>query len=384
MIRSRYPFAGSRARWLTEVDLRRCTFLAAATLVALGAIGCTQDFSQFDPAGTTTTGTTTTTGMGGAGGDGGSTTTTTTTTTPTGTEDCLNGTDDDSDGDADCADSDCVDVGCVDPGGTWEGPGILYDGPAAMAAPCPPNFPALIFEGFGNPVQEDASCTPCTCSTPTVTCTPAALTAFGNANCTGGSDALVQPTADNTCQMITPAAGTDSYRAMAPTVNASDCDDDGGDATVPPPQAGSLGRLCAGSTLGNAGCDGPGEVCAPSAIDAPFEGKVCVWRIGEHGCPSGFPDQHTFSDTLDDDRGCTDCNCGDPMATCTVTTTVYSDNACATSLATVLNNNTCVTATVGLSITNTRTTTGACAASGGNPTGDVDLGPNRLTVCCAQ
>jgi len=365
--------------------LRRSTFLAAAaTLFALGAIGCTQDFNQFAPEGSASTGTTTTTptGMGGAGGDGGSTTTTTTTTTNTGSEDCLNGIDDDSDGDVDCADSDCGGFGCVDPG-NWEGPGILYDGAAAMVPGCPPDFPDVVFEGFGNPVQQAASCAPCACGAPTVTCTPANLTAFGNDNCSGGSDALVQPTANNTCQAVAPSGGTDSYRAAAPTVSATPCAASGGAPTVPPAQAGSLGRLCS-ATLSDAGCDAQGEVCAPNAVAAPFEAKVCVWRLGEQNCPAGYPDEHVFSNTLDDTRGCSACSCGDTVATCTATTTVYADGGCLTDIATVPNNNTCVTATAGASITTAKTTAGSCPASGGQPTGDVDLGPDRLTVCCMQ
>lgn len=367
--------------------MHRPAFLAAAaTLIASAAIGaCTQDFNQFEPDGTATTGTTTTTttttsGMGGAGGEGGATTTTT--GTP-GVEDCLNGTDDDNDGRTDCADSECGAFGCVDPG-NWEGPGVLYDGPSSMVPPCPPAFPDLVFEGVGNPVQEPASCAPCACSAPTVTCTLAPLTAYGNNNCAGGGETLAQPTANNTCQAVTPNGGTNSYRAAAPVVTASDCVASGGDPTVPPAQAGSIGRLCS-ATLSDAGCGGQDDVCAPKVIDPPFEGKVCVWRIGTSSCPEGYPDEHVFSNTLDDTRGCNACGCGDPVATCAAMTSVYSDDACATPLATVPNsNNSCVVATAGLSITAATTTSGACAASGGEPTGGVALGPDKLTVCCMQ
>jgi hypothetical protein len=252
-----------------------------------------------------------------------------------------------------------------------------------MAPGCPPDFPDVVFEGVGNPVQQPASCAACVCSAPTVSCMLANLATYGGANCAGGANALVQPTANNACQDINASAGTDSYRAGPPTVSVSACTASGGAANVPPAQAGSFGRLC-GATLSDAGCGAQGEVCVPNAVASPFEGKVCVWRLGDQSCPAAYPHEHIFSDTLDDTRGCSACGCGNAAATCTATTTVYSDDACATALATVPNNNSCVTATVGQSITVARTTIGSCPASGGNPTGDVDLGPNRLTVCCAQ
>ncbi|MCC6557943.1 MAG: hypothetical protein IT372_33770 [Polyangiaceae bacterium] len=364
---------------------RPALIAAAAALVALGAIGaCTQDFNQFEPDGNTTTGTTTSststtsTGTGGSGGD-----TTTTTTTPSGQEDCINGADDDGDGDIDCADSDCGGFSCVDPATNWEGPGLLYDGPAGGVPDCPPAFPDIIFEGLGDPVQQDATCSACTCSAPTVTCTPAPLVARGNANCGGNSTNLTQPTSNNTCQAVSPSGTPVSFEAAAPGVNATDCNASGGAPTIPPPQAGALGRLC-GATLSGAGCGAQGEVCVPNDVGSPFVGKVCVWRTGDHSCPAGFPDRHEFSDALDDTRGCSPCACGNPNATCTITTTLYSDGNCTNQIDMVPNDGTCVNAAEPASIMINRTTTGSCPPSGGEPIGGVALGPNTTTICCAQ
>jgi hypothetical protein len=240
----------------------------------------------------------------------------------------------------------------------------------------------IAFEGLADPVQEDASCTACSCSTPTVTCNLANLTSYANGNCSGSSEQHQQPPV-GTCGAINPSGGTDSYRALAPTASSTACTPSGGVATVPPPQAGTGARVCT-AALSDAGCGDADRVCVPIDVGAPFEAKVCVWRSGNQGCPNGFDDKFLFATELDDTRDCSTCTCGNANATCTATTTLYSDGACANQLDTVPNTNTCVQEGVAQSIMVATTTMGSCPSNGGEAIGDVALGQGETTVCCRQ
>jgi hypothetical protein len=209
------------------------------------------------------------------------------------------------------------------------------------------------------------------------------LAVFEDAGCTGNISNFTQPQDNAVCQDFAAAAGTGAYSGPLPAVIASDCNASGGVATVPPAQAGAAGRIC-GAQLSGAGCDRPGQVCAPSAVPPPFEGKVCVWRDGLHGCPQSYPQQHQLAGDLDDSRGCEACSCGNAAATCTVTTTLYAGAGCVNQLASLPNTTLCVDAGPALSMSIAKMTTGSCPTGGGQPTGNVGLGINPMTVCCAQ
>jgi hypothetical protein len=356
-------------------------------LIAAGTIGaCTQDFGQFDPdssgSGASTSSSSSSTSSTGGGGTGGATTTT---STNPGGEDCLNGEDDNGNGSIDCADPECADFECVGvpATGSWMGPGILYDGDPGMVPDCPPDFPNIAYEGSADPIQEAAVCSQCTCA-PNVTCNAQVLVAHGNAGCAGASENEAQPAVAGMCLGISVGGGTSSYDASSPIANAMSCAAAGGMPTLPPPQWQRAARICS-VTLSGAGCGAADEVCVPTAVTAPFEGRVCIWVDADVNCPSAYPDRHEFSTTVNDTRGCTGCSCSNPgSASCTVTTTIYSDVSCTTAIGTVANNGTaCLDAGPGQSITVAKTTMGgACNGSGGQPTGSIGLGQDRMTVCC--
>ena len=359
--------------------LRQHPFLAAA-LVTLGVIGaCTNDFSQFD---TVDDATTTSTGSaGGAGGQGGATSTSSTASGSTG-EDCFDGADDDGDGAIDCADTECGGFACVARPEGWEGPGILYEGPPDLFPGCPAELPDEAYSGFLEAAQDDGACAACTCSAPTVTCTPANMNLYGNPNC-GQNQGSAPQNVIGACFDVTLPGNVNAARAANPQITTSACVPAGGELEAGPPAAASVGRVCAAALGG--GCTGDGEVCAPAEVDAPFVGKVCVWQSGAQGaqdCPAPFTEQHVYASELIDNRACTACSCGDVEATCTVTTIVYSDNACMNELAQIPNDNTCTVITGTQSVRVVRDVNGMCPPSGGELTGQVELGPEQTTVCC--
>ncbi len=49
----------------------------------------------------------------------------------------------------------------------------------------------------------------------------------------------------------------------------------------------------------------------------PFEAGVCVWRLGDEGCPTGFPTRTLwYRGELQDTRACSECRCDEPMGSC--------------------------------------------------------------------
>ena len=375
--------------------------------------GCTQDFDRFSPTQSSTASgpSSGSSGSGGSGGAGGTTgsssassssassssasssasasssssasSSASSTASSTGsgtTEDCLNNIDDDGDGAVDCADSDCNGgFTCVaDAPAAWNGPVVLYDGaPAGKPAACPAEHPLDGYEGNRNLIDTPALCAACACSDPSVTCSVQSLELDG-AGCNQQKGFATQP-APGQCGSISPPPSVSSYTANAPNALSGACTPSGGTATLPPPNWGGAGLLCAGGGLGG-GC---GNKAACTAVSgAPFSAGMCVYRTGDVSCPSGFGTKHLYVNDVIDTRGCTGCSCGGGTATCSAKTTVFSDGACATSLADVPNDGSCVDAAGASSIKVQITKSGSCPADGGKAKGALQEGPSTTTVCC--
>lgn len=382
-------------------------------------------FNETEPTGpgSTTTGTTTTgTATGGGGGAGGNPTTSSTGGAggDIGPEDCLNGMDDNGDGDIDCADAKCGEFSCVSAvPDTWTGHFVLFDGPPGMDPDCPSSFPGTTnaFLGNGSLDAPPADCSPCTCGGPTgQTCnTPTEFTIRdaalnmacgeavpGSINCVGSLD--FGP-ADGSCflDFILPAANTCgpnpgmmcdmgtspcnvSASAVATTVTGGLCAPAGGVATVPSPTWMNLGRGCGDPVAAGQGCNGT-QVCLPKP-EAPYESGVCISKEGDNACPPGaFTQKHLFFQEFTDTRACEACSCGSPAgSTCTATVQLYSDNLCGNLTASFpaggcanLAGNPAVRGRR-LSVTQPPTG-GGCAADGGDPTGETTP-TTPTTFCC--
>lgn len=356
--------------------------LRPAILLILGSLilGCTQDFSVFELPGNTfesTSGPSSSASSGtssAASGAGGAS------SVSTGTrEDCTNGRDDDGDTAIDCADTDCnAGFTCVATAPTdWNGPVALYAGsPADRPTACPAAHPTQAYQGNSGLLSKAASCAPCACTTPTVTCEAAPLL-FENNGCTAQVGMAVQPPPD-TCQPIAPPGPTKAAKASAPTVSAGACVASGGDATLPP-AAWEIAALACSGGLGT-GC-GAQASCVPRPA-ARFEPGLCVYRTGDQTCPDGFTVKHLFTDNVNDSRDCSDCLCGPAEAQCTATTSIFTGNACGGAPTNVVNNDICVPFTNGGSIQLNLTSSGSCPASGGQPTGTLTEGDLKTTVCC--
>jgi hypothetical protein len=293
----------------------------------------------------------------------------------------LNGRDDDADGDTDCGDSDCGSFACFDVPMAWTGLGILFEGPEAQVPDCPGDFATPIDLGGSGPQGAPAICSACSCSVPDTACT-ATLSAYRNSRCDMRPN-VATPERGSGCTILSGGFAPRSYLASAPSLDAAACAPVGGEATVPPLSWTTRARVCAMTSAGD-GCAHGGR-CAPSRADVPFLGGICVWRDGEHACPAGYDDRHVFAQTPVDTRGCTPCSCGQLSATCTMTTTLFSDFSCTDAVGIVVNNDVCLPdAPMASAFSASTTILGGCPASGGAPTGDVNEGASKTTVCCAR
>lgn len=372
--------------------------------------GSTSTSTGGDPA-TTSTASTASGGTGGAGvggagaggGTGGGVASSSTGVMP-GTEDCLNGADDDSDGKADCADDECNPyTACVPtvPFG-WSGFAALYEGVPAQEPACPGLFPSPNpYVGDHTPVAGAATCSACACGAAmNQTCNPPLEITVQNKVCgmnPNYTGKLMMPAGWNgACHSPNYIPGdvdcggpcNVSVTSPPPTVTGGMCPPTGGQADVPQLSWAIRGKACGDPTIGG-GC-GAGEVCQPKP-PLPFLPGLCISKPGDNACPADtFTQKHVFYGGAADTRGCAACACGAPTGgTCTIQMEIYSDtmvSTCNTEITQFdaggcgdLNGNPNVS---GRKATVTQQPTGAtCTPSGGQPTGAVTP-TDATTFCC--
>lgn len=337
-----------------------------------------------------------------------------------GPEDCLNGVDDNGDGDVDCADSKCGDFRCVSAiPEAWAGYFVLFDGPPGMDPDCPASFPGTVnsFLGNGSLDAPPAMCN-CSCLAPTgQTCNaPTKVTIYDatlNANCSelvpDGINCFAEPAlgpangscfdtsilassstcganGGATCSMGTSPCNVSAVVA-APTVTGGACAAVSGAPTVPNASWMNLGRGCGDPVAFGQGCNGT-QVCLPRP-EPPYESGVCISMAGDHDCPPGaFAEKHVFFEDFTDTRACTPCACGAPTgSTCSMTVTLYSAATCTAPTATFPAGG-CANLTGNPAIRGRRLTLnqgpsgGSCSSSpsGGQPSGAAT--PSVATTFC--
>jgi len=283
----------------------------------------------------------------GAGGAGGATTSTTFTTTSTGTgggqggsgasgaEDCLDGDDNDGDGNADCADTDCnAGYECVDEApAEWGGVVLAHRVGLPSAEPAPPcgdgSAPAVYLAApAGAP-----SCEACSCSFSGATCGPPQIACYwGNVNCNGFPELTPQASGDACISnpSLPNASPQGSCRVVigSQATSQGSCLSVGGGMMAEEAWAEEV-RVCADATGG--GC-AQGQACVPRASD---DAAACVVQAGTNACPAGWTATEIQAyEGGQDDRSCSGCNCDVGTVTCTVGAyTAYDlDNCTGTSI----------------------------------------------------
>lgn len=294
--------------------------------------------------------------------------------------DCLDGQDNDSDGQIDCGDLDC-DPGyeCVPAAPSGSGPyvRILLTTGEAKPAVCPVDGSTATIRGVA-PV--DPMCSACGCQVSDVDCRVEVISTFTGADCTGVE--VVQE-ANSECVSLQPPLATGSIRITrgkgsltvlttpaqpAPSVPWKDV------AQVCPAYGASTGGGCMTN-----------QFCVPRA-KVPFESYICVNTAGDLSCNGEYGRKLITYDSAQDSRGCTGCGC-DAEAQCSgYSATLDSGATCNDGGGPSIGFDTCAPVTMDTRTVKLGTLTWQVTKkvlSGGDPMGSVTP-TNQRTFCCTQ
>ena len=273
---------------------------------------------------------------------------------------------------------------CVDaaPDG-WIGPFALYDGPLPAPA-CAAPFSVKTLVGFAGLTADAATCSQCTCPTPSTdaTCSLHVVVYGGSACSSGGVQSL-------NLNATSPCAGNGSSVSSVRTYGgdkSGSCLPGATNAPVISPETWSRAAVgCAFDPSGSGSCGGS-SVCGPPP-SAPFEDAVCVSHPGDVACPSAFYGKKRlfYSGLEEDSRSCTPCQCylsGD----CAGELKGYSSADCSSQ----------TYSTTDIAFPNCHSTTAPyftfaptplngemCTPAGGDAAGWAQRG-ERMTVCCTS
>ena len=260
-------------------------------------------------------------------------------------EDCLNGTDDDSDGDVDCADADCAAgfICAATPAG-WTGPVVLWSGAAGTAPLCSGDYPNGQLSAFFDLVVPPYQCPACTCEPASgASCDNFRFRFRNAADCTG-TGWIINPFPPDTC--LDPGAFTSDMLQSAflahPTGTGAGTSSDYAtgscqlasvpNPSFPTPTWNVEAVACGDDTPPASGGCGANK-CMPKPT-APFGATLCVFRSGTFSCPASYPNPQPDStntqyfESYSDGRGCSTCSCG--SLACGGNAYTYTDLACTT------------------------------------------------------
>ena len=383
-----------RPRRTLRLSVLASATLAGGTLTLLGAslLGCGTDTAGvFQTSGSAGAGNTMVTGSGGTGaqgGGGGVGGTGGAGAGMPGAEDCLDGADNDGDGDADCADADCTEgFTCVDAPEGWSLAWTTTEATAPASCKGPPPE-----ELFTDPAGA-AECAACTCGDlEGAACGSPGLACYaGNGGCFGDADnwtgvfqngACAKPTnlLDFTNQLSCRLSG-----AAAVTAPGS-CPPSVSDFPNKEPFG---GRVLACDAKVSAGGCGAGSACV--AKPAAATESLCLRQKGEQTCPDGFTQIVSYTSATDT-RACSTCAC-ESEVTCTGGRYVFHDpDMCMPpgaghSQPINVDSNTCRNVSGQLDSgswsaeAQPAMADGSCTPTGGAPTGELTL-EGAITFCC--
>lgn len=272
----------------------------------------------------------------------------------------------------------------------WMGPAVVFQGPPDQAPACPGTYPDTAMEAHRDPSVPPATCSACSCGTPTgVECSPPEMRLYYANDCNEERSAH-QLLGHDQCTVLVDPQGRDSFNSdpVTATPGTGSCTPSGGTPTLPPWGWNTQLLVCGGGTTTGA-CDN-GRMCMPTAA-TPFDPGLCIARAGDHSCPPGaYTSKSLYFLDGDDTRGCSACSCGTPGgATCSALVEVHYNPSCSNLAGTSTNpgaecipidaNNPPLSAKLLV----TGTSGGECFPGGGQATGDV--APSMpVTVCCSS
>jgi hypothetical protein len=284
----------------------------------------------------------------------------------------------------------------------FDGPALLWFGPAEEAPECPDRASALVFEGGGGVQDAPLNCPTCSCSQPACVF-PDGATASNISVCPNdppGASLTPFPAPaswDGSCTSpgTVPADQLGSIAIAPVTEHPCEPIKDVPQKEQPAPGFTLRAVGCAGDVLDGV-CPESGYTCLPSAAPPPPGFRQCIMYLGPDDgspveCPVDYPEQHTFYADVEDTRECTECACTQTAPSeCVAYVSAYENTICsAVPLLSVqvANSPACSDVAVpnaelgSLRATWDTNNPGACEASGGESIGEAKVTGAR-TFCC--
>ena len=285
----------------------------------------------------------------------------------------------------------------------FDGPALLWFGPAEEAPECPDRALARVFEGGDGIQNAPLNCTTCSCSQPACVF-PNGATA---------SNVSVCPN-DPPGATLTPYPAPASWDGSCTSPGTVPADQLGSIAIAPVteqpcapvkdvPQKEQLAPgftiravACAGDVLDGV-CPDSSYICLPSAAPPPPGFRQCVMYLGpddgiDPECPTDYPEQHVFYADVEDTRECTECTCTQTAPSeCVARLTTFQDTTCDAASeilsVTIAELQSCADVALPNAELGSMEATwmvnqpGSCEASGGKSIGEAKVTGSR-TFCC--
>jgi hypothetical protein len=264
-----------------------------------GGSGTGGDSSLSTTSATTTTTTTSTSTS--------TTSTSTSSSSSSGSENCLNGVDDNADQKIDCADPTCTGFMCLDVPAGWSLIAVAESAFGDAPKPCADNSnPTLYFDG-----AQPAQCNQCQCSVSGATCSLGEmLVYYTDGSCGGAADVVVISKDFKGCAQLPNVpfggnGGGSGKVSKAPfVVQQGTCMVNGGGLN---PSAPFTKQISACATVPSGKGCGAGDCL--SASGSP-DGKTCIVGDVANACPSGWMlERDAFDTGYQDQRNCDACGC---------------------------------------------------------------------------
>jgi hypothetical protein len=291
----------------------------------------------------------------------------------------------------------------------WSRPFLLWTGAPGSAPPCPASAPhTILMNGYADLVAPPATCSACTCSTPSGTCGAPDNVAVSSGACP------YDPATDTRTPLHIPTAGSEACTPttkLPPTAscNGKPCAHSVTVGPLPlnegacapnkltqndvPPAVWSLeAQGCASDEAPCDACSAPGTTCVPPQEER--DGRaLCAFTFGDEACFTPWEDKRLFYRSVVDSRSCSPCGCGAATGSrCEGRLTLFQDGACKAPLVTTAMTSAeqpaCRTfdkaspAIGSMKLSTASYIPGACPATGGAPVG-IAKGAAPVTVCCA-
>lgn len=304
---------------------------------------------------------------------------------PPAAEDCVDGRDENGDGNPDCAEPTCLPHARCVPSpttlGAWEGYSTLVD-----EGPCPSELPTSV-DAFRADTDKP-QCGACSCEAKT-SCDMPVIVTEGAIDCQQGL--LTFEATPDQCSTISKTALGYATRWSVPSTGGTTCAAITSGETVMPTAKYRPVKVCTGVGRFGVGCP-TGQVCAKRT-------KLCVSKAVEADtrevCPPDFPIAEIVlpkdgdpEAAFVDDRSCTACTCAPAIGGgCDRTLALYGQNGCGGAAGPVVKSGSCETASCGGGGCNSGRLTvtarpGTCGKGQAAPKGGVKLTSAGRQYCC--